>query len=83
MKKNAILLFAVSALCLAACNQKPQTTMVPTATATPAPTQVPTQAPTPKPTNTPKPTATPKPTNTPTPTPAVTYNRERSYPDNA
>ena len=81
MKKTVLLLFATLAILLIACGQQPATTPVPTET--PVPTSTPEPTATPKPTNTPKPTATPTPTGTPTPTPAVTYDRERVYPDNA
>ena len=57
----------------------------PEPTATPRPTKTPRPTPTKRPTSTPIPTVTPAPTEAPTtPTPALfTYDRERTYTDNA
>ena len=77
MRRAVPLLFAFTALALAACN--PFATPSPTATqtlapsATPQPTQ--TRTPTPSPTPTVKPTSTPTPTPTPTSTPTLLPTR--------
>ncbi len=63
----------------------PDATATPEPTATPRPTRTPRPTPTKRPTSTPIPTVTPTPTKAPvTPTPALfTYDRARTYTDNA